>query len=289
MVGKLEDFIKETQIIEELSNSQNKLIMVIGGVDTGKTTLIECIADFLAKQTRVAIVDLDMGQSHIGLPTTIAWGKIKGGFKSWDSIPVEDFYFTGTLSPPGNLVPTIVGAKLITDKAISTSEKVIVDTTGLIAGPAGRLLKQFKIDLLCPDIILALERSGELGHILDTFKPQKSPKVYRLSVPPGVSSKTVPIRAQYRAECFNSYFKDAETIEVLLKDVGIRFTKEPIRLSTVYLKDRIVSFRDERNRDMALGIIEQASLKYKKLLIRSPIKRDVKFSTIMIGTVTIEL
>jgi len=286
---KLVDFIKEPGITRELLGPRNKLILVIGGPDTGKTTLIECIADLLAEHQEVGVVDLDMGQSHIGMPTTIAWGKIKGVFKDWSDIRTEDFYFTGTLSPPGNLVPALVGAKLITEKALFFCQKVIVDTTGLIAEPAGRVLKQYKIDILSPDIILALERAKELGHILDCYTLQKFPLVYRLSVPMQVELKSITGRAQYRALRFKSYFTNARTHEVSYEDMGIRFTREPIQFSTSELKDTVVSFRDVRNRDLALGIVEGLNIRHKKLEILSPINPDVKFSTLLFGMTKITL
>src|SRR5512143_4154216 len=122
----IEDFIEDSSVIEVLSDVRNRLIMVIGGSDTGKTTLIEFLADFLSAKTKVGIVDLDMGQSHIGPPTTIAWGRVSGRFRDWKDIPVEDFYFTGTVTPFGSLVPSVAGAKLITDRALSSVRKVIV-------------------------------------------------------------------------------------------------------------------------------------------------------------------
>jgi polynucleotide 5'-kinase involved in rRNA processing len=289
MSGRLKDFVKEAHIVKEIRNPRNKLIMVMGNSDTGKTTLIECIADLLAQETTVGIVDLDMGQSHIGLPTTIAWGKIQRGFKGWAGIVPEDFYFTGTLTPFGSLLPSAVGAKLITDKALSICQKVVVDTTGLIAEPAGRVLKQFKIDLLSPHIILAFERSKELGHILDSFQFQKFPKIYRLPVPDGVVSKSVTKRTQYRLHKFKSYFTGAHIHVVSVYDKGVRFTKEPIGFSAVELKERVVSFRDERNRDLALGIIQKFGVRDKILFIRSPIIKGMKFSTLVIGPTKIEL
>lgn len=289
MTRRIEDFIKEARIIKEITAPQNKLIMVIGGADTGKTTFVECIADFLAKQTNVGIVDLDMGQSHIGVPTTIAWGKIKGKFKNWTSIIQEDFYFTGTLTPYGSLLQAAVGAKLITDKALSSCRKVVIDTTGLIAEPAGRILKQLKVDLLSPDIIIALERSKELGHIHDAFKFQTFPKVHRIPVLAQVKSKSPAVRTRFRAERLRSYFTNSNRVEVSLKAIGVRFTGEPMRLSTAELKNRIVSFRDKENRDIAVGLIERAQLKDERLLIHSPINKDVKFSTLVIGTAKITL
>jgi polynucleotide 5'-hydroxyl-kinase GRC3/NOL9 len=289
MTGKLEDFIKEDKIIEELLAPRNKLIMVLGGADTGKTTVIECIADLIARVTPVGIVDADMGQSHVGLPTTIAWGQIKGGFKDWQSIKTESFYFTGTLSPPGNLLPVMVGAKLITDSAGASCDKVIIDTTGLIAEPAGRVLKQFKIDLLRPDIVIALEYSNELEHILNGFKSQKLPKIYRLTVPVQVKSKSITLRTEFRINKFKSYFSEAQTVEVSFEDAEIRFTRDSVRLNTMELKDRVVSIRDERNWDIALGIIKHISQKERKILIRSPINKDISFATIVIGTAEIAL
>jgi polynucleotide 5'-kinase involved in rRNA processing len=289
MAGEFEHFIKKSHIMRNILDPGNRVIMVMGGSDTGKTTLVEGIAGMLSMKTCIGIVDLDMGQSHIGMPTTIAWGKIKKGFKNWQGIQVEDFYFTGTLSPVGNLVPTVVGAKLITDRAVLSCQRVIVDTTGMIAEPAGRILKQFKIDLLCPDLIIALEHSGELGHILNAFKSLRLPKVHRIPVPPQVESKSIAVRSRFRSERFRSYFTGAPVMEIPLNSVGIRFTREPARLSTVEMKNRIVSLRDKKNNDISLGFIKRIDLKEKKFLIQSPMRRNFKFSTVVIGKEEIAL
>lgn len=55
--------------------------MILGGSDTGKTSLVEYIANLLVSKFKVGIVDCDMGQSHIGPPTTIAWGRVGNGLK----------------------------------------------------------------------------------------------------------------------------------------------------------------------------------------------------------------
>lgn len=289
MRALLEEFIKEDNIIKEILNPGNRVILVVGDVDTGKTTLIACIADLIARHRDVGIVDLDMGQSHVGLPSTIAWGNIKGRFNNWSGIKVEDFYFTGALSPVGSLLPAAVGAKLITDKALSTCDRVIIDTTGLIAEPSGRVLKQFKIDLLLPDIILALENSDEMGNILDGFKNHKFPKIFRISVPRQVASKGASARTQYRFERFKSYFTGARTIEVNAREVGIRYTGEPVLFNRAEMKNRLVSFRDVKNNDIEIGIIKDVNLRNKKFLVRSPIKEKVRFSTLMIGSAQVDL
>jgi len=284
----IQDFTKIASLHEAITDPRNRLIMVMGGSDTGKTTLVGSIVNLLSEQTGVGIVDLDMGQSHIGPPTTIAWGTAQG-FQDWEGIGVEEFYFAGSLTPMGNLLPSVAGAKLMTEKALSSCGKVVVDTTGLIAEPAGRVLKQFKIDILSPDIILALEHSRELGPILDAFRFHKQPKIHRLQVPDQVTAKSWATRNRYRLGKMEHYFRHAFTREVSLEEVGIRLTRGPSGFGRMDLKNRIVSFRDKDNRDIALGIIRGIVLKDNLLSILTPLGSEKKISAIVIGSTEIDM
>jgi polynucleotide 5'-kinase involved in rRNA processing len=288
VTAALEDFIRESDAMKELVSPRNRLVMAVGSSDSGKTTLVECLADFFSGHAETGVVDLDMGQSHIGPPTAIAWGRIKEKFEGWDKVKMEDYYFTGTTTPAGSLLPAVVGARLMTDKALISCRKVVVDTTGLISEPAGRALKQLKIDLLCPDIVLALERSHELAHILDAFHLHKSPKIFRLPVPEEVKTKTPARRGQYRFEKMKRYFAHSHTVEISIRDTGIRFTREPLHFTHSDLRNRIVSFRDEKNIDIGLGFIEDIELKEKRLLIRTPVSH-VKFVSLVIGRAEMDM
>ena len=50
--------------------------LVLGGADTGKTTLALALAGKIAGSRPVAIVDADIGQSHIGPPSTVGWAVV---------------------------------------------------------------------------------------------------------------------------------------------------------------------------------------------------------------------
>ncbi len=290
MKAKLEDFIKKLDITEELLHPSNKLIMVIGGTDTGKTTLVECICDLLAKHTNTGIIDLDIGQSIVGPPATIGWAKIEGTLINWTDIRMADFYFAGTISPMGSLLPMVVGAKLMSDGALAACDKVVADTTGLIAAPAGRILKLSKIDMLVPNVILALEHSCELGHILDVFRRCMSPKIYRLPVPTNVKSKNTITRSSYRFDKMTSYFIKANLVEVSMDCVDIRYIREPVRCNMTDLKNRLISFRDEHNKDIALGIIEEVKMQERQFVIRASIDSSSigKLSALVIGRTVID-
>lgn len=273
-------------VIDVLLSEKTKAIMVIGGSDTGKTTLVEAIAGLLSRKTETAVLDLDMGQSHIGPPTTMGWGRVKGGFSGWQAVKAEDIYFTGTLSPPGNLLPSVTGARHLLDTASSKCPKVVIDTTGLIGEPVGRVLKQYKIDALSPDIVIALERADELEQIIEAFRSHIKPVFHRVAVPDEVAFKSTVKRADFRTEKLREYFKGAISREFSLEEKGIRFTRE---LNRDELVGRAVSFRDKSNEDIFIGILESIDLARKKAAIRTPATGAIDFTTLVIGTAAINL
>jgi len=286
--AKLEEFIQDEKTREELFDPGKRLVLIIGATDTGKTTLVERIADRLSANWKVGIVDLDVGQSHIGPPTVAAWGRVGKGFRGWSEIQTEDFYFTGAVSPAGNLLPMLTGSLMMTGAACAACEKVLVDTTGLIQEPWGRLLKQYKIDLLSPDLVIALERGNELTHILDGFAGQEKPLIQRLTAPAQVREKSATQRAQLRASLFKRYFTNDRFLRVSLSGIGLRFTGKN-RCTAQKLIGRIVSIRDEKNKDRALGVIDEFDEKGRTLVLRTPLCREIQVSSLVVGEVEVEL
>jgi polynucleotide 5'-kinase involved in rRNA processing len=216
----------------------------------------------------------------------MAWGILEGSFNGWEMIKAEGIYFTGALSPPGSMLPSLTGAKLLMEGALSKCPKVIIDTSGLITGPIGRLYKQYKIDLLRPDVVLAVEESGELEHIISPYSLMKSPIIIRLKPSPKARVKGVPLRTGFRAERFRSYFEDSRVFEVDLKKCGVRYTRDD---GNDELEGRLMSFRDSSGTDICLGIIEKAALEKGLLTVRSPLKPDTEYACIIIGRATAAL
>lgn len=263
-----------------IDDPQKRVIMVIGASDSGKTSIVWSIARSLCERYKTAIVDLDMGQSHIGPPTTIAWAMMEKQIADWSVMEMRDFYFVGSVTPFGNLLPAITGARLITEKALNSAEKVVIDTTGLISEPVGRILKHHKIDILEPDIILAVQTSQELSRIIDPLRFNERPEIIRIPVPSGVRIKTQVKRAGYRVERMMCYLKEAEIISLRDDRVCTRFTRNPLRSKGEFI-NRVVSMRNSLNKDIAIGIIKDMTL--GNINILTPLKdlRDV--SSIVIG------
>jgi polynucleotide 5'-hydroxyl-kinase GRC3/NOL9 len=262
-------------------------VMVIGGSDTGKTTLVERLADLLVASSDVAVVDADMGQSHIGPPTTIAWGLVKEEFPGWDAIAAQDYYFVGATSPYRHLLPTVVGAKLICDAARSAAPYMIVDTTGLITGSVGCILKWSKIDAVQPDIVLAVQKGYELETILAPYAHATSPLVVRMRPPEAVVSKSVDERTVHRERMFARYFERSGVLELPAEKVSVRCAETASGSGRPNLVNRIAALRNQAGKDIALGILVEGDADSGSFLIRTPLETVENVSMIVVGDLCI--
>lgn len=246
-------------------------MLIIGDADSGKTSLAASLASDLASEFKTALVDSDLGQSRIGPPTTVAWGIVPSGDFSWDKIRPADFYFVGSTSAVGFLLPTLVGVKKMTDLAQKAAQKIIIDTSGLVRGP-GIALKQHKIELIEPDLVIALQHENELEPILTAYKGSASPVIFRLSVPETVKKKSVEERTRWRENNFRRHFQKATKQEIFWVNLAIK----NLPLNEKYLADqpkwRLVCLTDQRGRHLALGLIAGINKKQKKYTLLTPLK-----------------
>jgi polynucleotide 5'-hydroxyl-kinase GRC3/NOL9 len=199
------------------------LCVFLGATDTGKTTLALQLGRRLAEVgRRVALVDSDVGQSHVGPPATVGWAFVPTGELSGRSLAPEGLYFVGATSPAGHFLPTVVGARKMADAAREAgAEVVLVDTTGMVFGSAARALKYWKIDLLSPTDIIALQREGEIEHLLRVWEGRAGLTVHRVPVGPQVRAKPVQERAEHRRLLFREHFAEAREVELELGAVRL--------------------------------------------------------------------
>lgn len=277
-------FLLNLKIKRAVLEPQNRTIMVMGGSDTGKTTLIEDLLELLLPEVRVGVVDADLGQSHLGPPTTIAWGLVEKKFEGWENLEVKDFYFVGATSPSGYLLPMITGVKIIYDKARSEVDKILVDTTGMIRGGSAGVLKRCMIEIIEPQIILALQRTDELEHILIGFKGMSAPRIYRMKVPPGVRQKNYSERVSYREQRFKTYFRNAQNLVLACDRIGLGGI-----VSDLYLHNRLICLKDREGKSLALGIVEGVDGRMRSISVYTPLDKEREIGAILWGKIRINL
>ncbi|MEA2451852.1 MAG: polynucleotide 5-hydroxyl-kinase [Actinomycetota bacterium] len=188
------------------------VVMLVGDIDTGKTTFgVELARRANERGIPAAIVDADIVQSTVGPPTTVGL-KLCAGAESFsrEALRVPDAMgFVGSLVPKGHLLPLVTTtAKLVIKAREAGCRLIVVDTTSLVSGIYGQTLKFFKMDLVRPDTIVALERGGELEPVVGIAQRFTPAEVMEVDVLPEAAMRTVDERISFREEQFAAYFTD---------------------------------------------------------------------------------
>lgn len=282
------------------------IVMILGGVDAGKTFLSHYLVKELVsvKSGRngivTVLVDGDIGQSTIGPPATVGVAifkkEVPGDF---DNIKPSFMRFVGSTSPVGHLLQTLLALKNMVDKAIQLeAEVVVLDTTGFITGDIARELKYQKIDLIKPRHIVALAWENELEDIIKPFLGKKDLHIHHLTPADGVRIKTQSERQKNRERKFNCYFKDAEIKEFKIDEFGIHgMIPKSVSLKGTSLsvldenriKNLLIAFCDQHQDVLALGIIEEFNSRDGKIKVRTPLKSMESVNSIQFGTLAIEV
>ena len=93
------------------------------------------------------------------------------------------------------------------DRALADgADLVVIDTSGLVSGIYGQLVKYHKVELLRPDLVVGLQRGEELAPVLGVIERFFSVDVVSLGVHPSVVPTSVEQRAEHREHAMSRYF-----------------------------------------------------------------------------------
>ena len=251
-----------------------RITLVLGESDSGKTTLVATLANaLLAEGASVAIVDADLGQSEIGPPTTVGLGLPRAPLDRLSDAEVAGLCYVGATSPRDHLAETVLATRRLTDRARGLGvDRVLVDTSGLVHGEVGRTLKQAKIDLVGPDLVLCLQRDGECEPILRPYAGDRPPAVLRLSAAPAARRRSAEERRRHRERSLAAYFAGARPATLDLGHVVLRapalYAGPPLSLRETEAMasqlDDAVLWAERRGRELAVvtpGPLEDAQLR----------------------------
>jgi len=200
------------------------IVLILGAVDTGKSILTLLLANYLVKRgRRVGIIDIDMGQSVLGPPTTIGMVVVNQAIEDLNGITPDRLYFVGSTSPVHHLLPTISGTKkLVEECKKKDSEIILLDTPGLVKGMMGQTFNENMIEIISPRHLIALQRERELEPLLTRFIHYEDINIYRLSPSPEVRKKAYFQRREIRERKFREYFQDSLSLTLRVDDLVVR-------------------------------------------------------------------
>lgn len=228
-------------------------IMVLGASDTGKSTLARYLYQALCHcGVRAAYLDGDVGQSTLGLPTTMTVALGEGsGDERFPPRGARTTYFVGATTPRGHMLPVIAGSYRLQQQALALRARaIVVDTTGLVdRHEGGKALKQWKIEVMAPSVVIGLQRGSELEPVLWPLRRDGRVRVVELPVSPYVVARSREERMARRQEMLAGYFRNAGRHALSLRRLAVY---ELERLAP----GALLALQDAQGFSLSLGAVE---------------------------------
>ena len=202
--------MNEHEALVEQAVRTKRTVVLFGGLDTGKSTLSHALLAAAVEAGRpAAFIDADVGQKTVGPPATVTLKHVRGlGDLEAATMAKEDaLWFVGSTSPEGHLLQVVTAVESVFRQAKEAgADFVVVDSSGLVSGIHGQILKYHKVELLRPDLVVGLQRGEELLPLLGVIQRFFATEVVPVGVHPDVVPTTVEQRAENRERAMARYF-----------------------------------------------------------------------------------
>jgi polynucleotide 5'-hydroxyl-kinase GRC3/NOL9 len=257
-------------------------ILLIGGTDSGKSTLARCLAGVLAKvrPERAGWIDGDIGQSVIGLPTTVSLALLAGPSSLKPPRPQASF-FAGSTNATRCPMAILTGLKRLQEEAEGLgADTLAIDTTGFVDRTAGGLtLKEWKVELLRPHTVIALQVGRELEPVVAPLRKHPATRVVDQPVDPGTSRKSAAQRRKYRREKLRAHFGRARHIRFRIPELPVYGLAQARKLS-------LVGLLDGRGLCLSLGVIRER--RERELEIFAPLEDTARVAAVRVSELCVD-
>ncbi len=166
----------ETALAEILSLRTPITVMVMGGVDSGKTSFCTYLAnEALRRKWKTVVVDADLGQSDVGPPSTIGFSRINSYVRDLFEMEAESAYFVGVTSPTVAVKRVLEGLVALKKKALEVdADLLVINTDGWVEGEDARQYKISIVDRVNPEVVVGIQREDELAPTLNALGKTKT-------------------------------------------------------------------------------------------------------------------
>jgi len=198
---------------EEVLSLEKKpsVVLVLGRVDVGKSGFCTFLSNnALKRRLRVAVVDGDLGQSDVGPPASIGFGRIRRLIKDLFEVNAEDVYFIGITTPSSVIERVIEGLTTMKKKAETSSgvDFLILNTDGWVEGEDAAKYKLTLTEHIKPSIVVGIQQQDELTHILGNLKTEN----ITIETPKAIKQRDKEKRKVLRELSYKKYLKGAKVL-----------------------------------------------------------------------------
>ena len=254
-----------------------RVAVVLGAVDSGKTTLVaSLVGALLARGRSVAVVDADLGQSEVGPPATVGLGRVRASGRAAGAPTLADaevlaLHWVGSFSPPGFEAPLRDGARRLAERGRRLGfDHVIVDTCGLVRGERGRALKVGLIADVVPDLAIALGHGDECASILRDLPGRTDTAALTLPIAGAARRRSAVERRRHREQALDAYFAPGAVRRIPLD----RLEPDPRRRPPEELAGVLAGLVDAAGETLGIGRIVRVDPADGWLLVETPVAVD---------------
>lgn len=230
------------------------IAMLIGGLDTGKTTIaLEAVRIALSEGRTPVLVDADVGNSTVGPPGCVGM-KVFSSEADLEKLDQPDaLQFVGAISPSRLVLQHVVATAVMVGRANTLGDVVILDTTAVASGVAGETLKYHKAELCRPEKIVALQRGEEMEPVVGMLRRFLGANV----VTSPTDAQLIPISPDARARKRTDGFRAAlaEPLERWKVRPTVFAPTLPVGLNLGRLDGVVVGVQDEGGGCLGLGVL----------------------------------
>lgn len=229
--------------------------MLIGGLDTGKTTLaMDAVRFALAAGRQPVLVDADIGISTVGPPACVGL-KVFSSEEDLDNVHEPDgLHFVGAITSSRLVLQQVVATAVMVERARHLGEVIIVDTTAIASGVSGETLKYHKAELCRPDRVIALQRGEEMEPVVGMLRRFLDVEVITAPTDPGLTPLGPDDRARMRAGAFGKALRPP--LERWKVRPTVFAPTLPVGLNLGRLDSVLVGVQDSTGGCLGLGILQ---------------------------------
>ena len=194
---------------EILSLNKPVTVMVIGGMDSGKTSFCTYLVnEAVNNKIKTCVVDADLGQSDVGPPSTVGFTFVTEPIKDLFDIDADDAFFVGCTSPSGALNKLVEGLTQMKNRLTGDGvELLVINTDGWVEGEEASAYKVQLAEKVNPTAVVGMQRGNELTPLLDSLD---GVKVFAVTSPQLIQPRGREKRKLLRELGYKKYMKGAK-------------------------------------------------------------------------------